>query len=174
MVEQQGFGRRHGNRNPEWKIQTERSFNRKWLGKAKQKFTITGSKGKADLGKITPQNRSQTETITKEVEEELGKRKIGVSEEENQLRWGRKNGCEFNLKEACYYIVGQDQENMEQPWEKMWKSPQWPKIKMFKWLVLHNRILTWENLMKKGFHRSLSLSSLSSQGGNNWSPPRRM
>jgi hypothetical protein len=48
--------------------------------------------------KLKPQNRARTETITKEVEEELGKRKIGVSEEEDQLRWGRKNGGEFNLK----------------------------------------------------------------------------
>ena len=45
----------------------------------------------------------------KEVEEELGKRKIGVSEEEEKLRWGRKNGGEFNLKEAQYYITGNDQ-----------------------------------------------------------------
>jgi hypothetical protein len=36
----------------------------------------------------------------KEVEEELKKRKIAVSEEEDQLRWGWKNGGEFNLKEA--------------------------------------------------------------------------
>jgi hypothetical protein len=78
----------------------------------------------------------------KEVEEELGKRKIGVSEDDYQLRWGRKNGGGFNLKEACYYIVGQDQEKPEHQWENIWKSPQWPKIKMFKWLVLHNRILT--------------------------------
>jgi hypothetical protein len=35
----------------------------------------------------------------KEVEEELGKRKIGVLEEQDQLRWGRKNGGESNLKE---------------------------------------------------------------------------
>jgi hypothetical protein len=44
----------------------------------------------------------------KEVEEELGKRKIGVSEEGDQLRWGMKNGGKFNLKEARYYITGQD------------------------------------------------------------------
>jgi hypothetical protein len=36
----------------------------------------------------------------KEVEEELGKRKIGVLKEDDQLRWGRKNGGEFKLKEA--------------------------------------------------------------------------
>jgi hypothetical protein len=40
-----------------------------------------------------------------EIEEELGKTKIGVSKEEDQLRRGRKNGWEFNLKEVQYYIV---------------------------------------------------------------------
>jgi hypothetical protein len=39
--------------------------------------------------KLNPQNRDRIATITKEVEEELGKRKIVVSEEEDQLRWGR-------------------------------------------------------------------------------------
>ena len=48
--------------------------------------------------KLNPQNRDRIEAITKEVEEELGKRKIVVSEEEDQLRWGRKNGGEFNIK----------------------------------------------------------------------------
>jgi hypothetical protein len=49
---------------------------------------------------LSSQNRDRTATIVKEVEEELGKRKIGVSEEEDQLRWGQKNGREFNLKEV--------------------------------------------------------------------------
>jgi hypothetical protein len=48
------------------------------------------------------------------VEEELGKRKIVVSEEEDQLRWGSKNGGDFNLKEAWNYIVDQDQEDLAQ------------------------------------------------------------
>jgi hypothetical protein len=32
------------------------------------------------------------------VEEELGKRKIAISEDEDQLRWGMENGKELNLK----------------------------------------------------------------------------
>jgi hypothetical protein len=40
---------------------------------------------------LNPQNRVYIETITKQVEE-LGKRKIGVSEEDDQLKWGWKNG----------------------------------------------------------------------------------
>jgi hypothetical protein len=101
--------------------------------------------------KLNPQNRDCIATLAKEVEEELGKRKIAVSEDEDQLRWGRENGGEFNLKEAWYYIVDQDQEDPTQQWGKIWSNPQWPKIKMFEWLVLHNRILTWENLRKRGY-----------------------
>jgi hypothetical protein len=41
------------------------------------------------------------------VEEELGKRKIEISEDEDQLRWGRENGGKFNLKEAQFYIADQ-------------------------------------------------------------------
>jgi hypothetical protein len=55
------------------------------------------------------------------------------------------------LKEARHYIADQDQEDPLQQWDKLWNNPQWPKIKNFKWLVLHNRILTWENLRKRGF-----------------------
>jgi hypothetical protein len=91
---------------------------------------------------LNSQTSDQTTTFAKEVEEELRKRKITVSDEDDQLRWGRKNGEEFNLKEARHYIMDQDQEDLAQLWDKLWSSPQWPKIKNFKWLVLHNRILT--------------------------------
>jgi hypothetical protein len=40
---------------------------------------------------LIQKNRAWIATITKEVEDELGKRKIVVSEEEDQLRWGKKN-----------------------------------------------------------------------------------
>jgi hypothetical protein len=48
------------------------------------------------------------------VEEELGKRKIAVSEDDDQLRWGRENGGEFNLIEARQYITDQDEEDPTQ------------------------------------------------------------
>jgi hypothetical protein len=100
---------------------------------------------------LSSKNKDQNTTIMKEVEEELRKSKLIVSKEEDQLRWGQKNGREFNLKEAQHYITDQDQEDPVQQWEKIWNIPQWPKIKKFKWLVLHNRVLTWENLRKRGF-----------------------
>jgi hypothetical protein len=47
--------------------------------------------------------------------------------------------------------MDQDQEDPTQQWDKLWNNPHWPKIKIFQWLILHNRILTWENLRKRGF-----------------------
>jgi hypothetical protein len=72
---------------------------------------------------LNSQTRDQTTTTAREVEEELRKRKIAVSEEEDQLRWGWKNGREFNLKEARYYIMDQDQENLAQQWNELWSNP---------------------------------------------------
>jgi hypothetical protein len=37
---------------------------------------------------LNSQTRDQTTTVAKEVEEELGKRKIAVSEEKDQVIWG--------------------------------------------------------------------------------------
>jgi hypothetical protein len=47
---------------------------------------------------LTPQTRDQTATTVKEVEEELGRRKIAITDGNDQLRWGHKDGVEFNLK----------------------------------------------------------------------------
>jgi ribonuclease HI len=85
------------------------------------------------------------------VEEELGRWKITVTEGEDQLRWGKKDGGEFNLKEVWHYMTDPDQDDLAQHWDKLWNNPQWPKIKIFQWLILHNRILTWDNLRKRGF-----------------------
>jgi hypothetical protein len=68
---------------------------------------------------LTPQNRDQTTTTIQEVEEELGKRKITVAEGMDQLRWGHKDGREFNLKEVRHYIMNQDQEDLVQQWVKL-------------------------------------------------------
>jgi len=36
-------------------------------------------------------------------------------------------------------------------WQKLWNLKHWPKVTLFLWLVLHSSILTWDNLMKRGF-----------------------
>jgi hypothetical protein len=49
---------------------------------------------------LTPQNKAQTAKTVKELEEELGRRKIVVKEGNDQLIWGQKDDREFNLKEV--------------------------------------------------------------------------
>jgi hypothetical protein len=36
-------------------------------------------------------------------------------------------------------------------WTTVWKSKFWPKISTFLWLLLQNKILTWDNLQRQGF-----------------------
>jgi hypothetical protein len=57
------------------------------------------------------QDRTRDAQLVKEIEEEVGKRKIWIFDEEDQLRWGRKDGGEFTLNEARHYIAGQAQRN---------------------------------------------------------------
>jgi hypothetical protein len=38
--------------------------------------------------------------LVKEIEEEVGKRNIWFSEEEDQLKWGRTYGGELSMKES--------------------------------------------------------------------------
>ena len=36
-------------------------------------------------------------------------------------------------------------------WEKIWNLKHWLKITLFLWLVSHSSILTWDNILKRGF-----------------------
>eukprot|EP00253_Pinus_taeda_P017362 PITA_17362 len=38
------------------------------------------------------------------------------------------------------------------PWQGVWRTPSWPKIDFFAWQLCHGRILTYDNLQRKGFH----------------------
>ena len=81
----------------------------------------------------------------------LEQRKILVSSSSDQLRWGRNTKGKFNLKEAKQEVMGFNFVNPDQVWKKLWQNSQWMKIKLFSWLVHQRKILTWENLLKKGF-----------------------
>lgn len=67
-----------------------------------------------------------------------------------QLRWGRNNEGNFNLKEAKRMALGLDFTNPDKVWKDLWQNQHWMKIKIFMWLVQHKQILTCENLQKRG------------------------
>ena len=82
---------------------------------------------------------------------DLEQREILVSSSFDQLRWSRNTEGTFNLKEAKHMALGFDYPNPNQIWNDLWKNLQWMKIKLYMWVVHQNKILTWENLLKREF-----------------------
>lgn len=99
-------------------------------------------------------NSSNNENIQESIQalnQQILKRKIRISEENDKLRWGLKGNEDFSLKEARSIIEREEKPEIV-PWsDKVWDNLQWPKIKTFLWLLMQKKTLTWENLLKKGF-----------------------
>jgi hypothetical protein len=83
--------------------------------------------------------------------EELDKRKIPRIEGEEILQWGYGTQGTFSTREAYRIQTGTDLGPTSEIWQKIWNLRHWPKVTLFLWLVLHSSILTWDNLLKRGF-----------------------
>jgi hypothetical protein len=78
-------------------------------------------------------------------------RKIPSKEGTDVLRWGHSTSGIFSVKEA-YHLQGNPLNQIPDPiWSKIWQPFLWPKVSFFLWLTAQNRILTWDNLRKRGF-----------------------
>jgi len=85
------------------------------------------------------------------LQEELEKQRIPIIAREDILRWGHKPQGTFSTREAYWLKAPSDLLPNAQLWRKIWNLKHWPKITLFLWLVAHSRILTWDNLSKRGF-----------------------
>jgi hypothetical protein len=94
------------------------------------------------------------------LKEELAKRKIPRIEGEDILRWGYGTQGSFSTREAYQIKTHTDPLPASKIWQKIWNLKHWPKITLFLWLVSHSSILTWDNLLKRGFCRALYLYTL--------------
>ena len=65
----------------------------------------------------------------------------------DQLGWGRTG--QYTVKEG-YKIISKDQTMVEKVWKLVWHPDSIPKVNTFIWLLLHNKLLTAENLRKRG------------------------
>jgi hypothetical protein len=81
----------------------------------------------------------------------LDSRKILSQQGDDILRWGHSTTGTFNIREAYHLRAGHNSLQREEVWSKIWETKSWPKINTFLWLVVHNNILTWDNLRKRGF-----------------------
>jgi hypothetical protein len=57
----------------------------------------------------------------------------------------------FTIKEAYGLKAQFHLQPKDKIWSVIWKSNLWPKVNIFLWLLVQNRILTWDNLRKRGF-----------------------
>ena len=66
----------------------------------------------------------------------------------DKLRWGYSPKGIFSTNEAYDIWTNNGEMQEEAMWKKVWKENAWPKVATFLWLVMHHRIITWENLKK--------------------------
>jgi hypothetical protein len=83
--------------------------------------------------------------------DQLNSRRIFSQQGEDILRWGHSNTGTYNLQEAYFFSTGHNSLPKEAIWNKIWGAKLWPKINTFLWLAANHSILTWDNLMKRGF-----------------------
>lgn len=95
------------------------------------------------------QFQSPEEEITSLVQI-LEDRKIEKRESPDRIRWGYRPTSQFNVKEAAEIASGASDLPSEKKWSRLWGQKLWPKITLFLWLLLRGRILTWENLRRRG------------------------
>jgi len=57
----------------------------------------------------------------------------------------------FTTKEAYRLRYSNCNTATDQLWDRIWQSRLWPKVSTFLWLLSKRRILTWDNLQKRGF-----------------------
>lgn len=81
---------------------------------------------------------------------ELQKRKIDKRRGSDQIRWGYDNSGNFNIKEASSIKRGDNNMPTDKKWVWLWTQGLWPKITLFIWLLLKGRVLTWDNIRKRG------------------------
>jgi len=80
----------------------------------------------------------------------LEQRKILISANHDQFRRGNNNEGTFKLEEVKRLALDLDSIEPDWAWKNLWKSQGWMKTKLFMWLVHHKKILTWENISKRG------------------------
>eukprot|EP00253_Pinus_taeda_P015536 PITA_15536 len=86
-----------------------------------------------------------------DIEQELTHRRIRHSNQQDKLRRGHTHKGTFTTKEAHQLRFLDTQADKDQIWARVWLPRLWPKISTFLWLLSKKRILTWDNLIKRGF-----------------------
>lgn len=80
----------------------------------------------------------------------LDEHKLDIRDGLDMIHWGYQTLGQFNVKEVADLASGSTNLPTEKRWCKLWGQGHWPKITLFLWLLMRGRILTWENLRRRG------------------------
>lgn len=94
--------------------------------------------------------RQEMKAYNMELHKELTNRRIKVNTRNDVLIWGYTPKGIYTTKEA-YQLMFQTQEPTDPAWNRIWTTRIWPKVSTFICLLYHQRILTWDNLIKREF-----------------------
>jgi hypothetical protein len=83
--------------------------------------------------------------------QDVSNQKIRINQDNDKLRWGYMPRGTFTIKESYQLLIPPMPDPPDPGWAKLWALRTWPKISIFLWQVLHRRILTWDNILKRGF-----------------------
>ena len=71
-----------------------------------------------------------------------------LSDKPDKVKWLLTNSGSFSVKSLYHYLIARQ---VVFPFKKLWRMKMPLKVKAFSWLVIKNRILTKDNLSKKGW-----------------------
>jgi hypothetical protein len=79
---------------------------------------------------------------------------IRLREEEDEIVWSKNNSSGRYTTQLGYKAMFRVEEENDRKWwwKSVWKIKSPIKQKVFLWLVLANKILTWDNCKKRAWH----------------------
>jgi len=99
---------------------------------------------------IDCRNNKLLKTKAEELKKIIEQREILVAKGQDQLRWRNNKEGTFNLKEAKSILLELNPLVPDKIWQNFWRCQRWMKIKLFMWVVYHKKIMTWDNIRKRG------------------------
>jgi hypothetical protein len=89
------------------------------------------------------------------IKEDLLLRKVKTSILPDKLKWRYQAFGGYSVKESNFLKSQHASLLKEDIWNRIWGVNLWPKVATLLWLVAHGKILTWDNLLSRGFSREI-------------------
>lgn len=82
----------------------------------------------------------------------LNMRSLSWSHEKDCFGWNNTTKGEYSVAQGYLTLCHNNPNQYFDIFSQLWAHKLWPKVRFFIWLLLHRRVLTGDQLMKRGFH----------------------